>query len=379
MTIASIGDFRKAAQRRLPGFLFDYIDGGSFSEGTLKANVDHLAAVSLRQRVLRDVSDIDLSTEVLGQNWAMPVALGPVGLAGLFARRGECQAVRAANRAGVPFALSTVSACSLEEVASAATAPFWFQLYMLRDRGFMREMLARARAAQCPALIFTVDLPVSGIRYRDIRSGQAGAPHWASTLRRVIGGLARPDWCWNVAIQGRPLNLGNIAGTRAASEASRDYLGWVNRNFDPAIAWRDLDFIRSEWNGPLILKGILDPEDAQEAARLGADGLVVSNHGGRQLDGARSTAECLPAIAEAVGDRMTVLADGGVRSGLDVLRLLALGAKGVLLGRAWAWALAAGGEAGVSRMLALLEAELRVGMALTGVNRVDRIDASLLA
>ncbi len=379
MIIANIADFREAARRRLPRFLFEYIDGGSYSETTLRRNVDDLAGIALRQRVLRDVSQIDLSTELFGAKQAMPVALAPIGLAGLNARRGETQAVRAAEKAGVPFTLSTVSACPLNEVAAAAQRPFWFQLYMIRDRGFMRELLAQAVAAECSALVFTVDMPVPGSRYRDVRSGVTGAPGLKGDVWRTAQAMQRPGWAWDVGLWGRPHHLGNIAPALKGQTGLNDFFAWMRENFDSAVTWRDLDFIRSEWRGPLILKGILDPEDAKAAAALGADGLIVSNHGGRQLDGVLSTARALPPIADAVGEQLTVMADGGVRSGLDVVRLLALGAKGVLLGRAWAFALAAGGEAGVSKMLGLIEAEIRVAMALTGVTRINQIGRDNLA
>jgi L-lactate dehydrogenase (cytochrome) len=316
---------------------------------------------------------------LFGQQQALPVALGPIGLAGLSARRGETQAVRAAEAAGVPFCLSTVSACPLDEVARAATRPFWFQLYMIRDRGFMRELLVRARELGCSALVFTVDMPVPGSRYRDYRSGLAGAPGLAGAMRRFWQAARRPAWAWDVGLLGRPHNLGNVAPVLGARSGVEDFFAWMRDNFDPSISWKDLEFIRSEWSGPLILKGVLDVEDAREAVKLGADGLVVSNHGGRQLDGALSTARALPPIAEAVGEALTVLVDGGVRSGLDVVRMLALGAKGVLLGRAWAYALAGGGQAGVTHMLQLVEAEMRVAMALTGVTRVADLDRRVLA
>ena len=379
MIIANIADFREAARRRLPHFLFEYIDGGSYAEATLARNVSDLAALALRQRILVDVADIDLSAELFGQKLAMPVALAPIGLAGMNARRGEVQALRAAEAAGVPFTLSTVSVCPLDEVRKAARGPFWFQLYMIQDRGFMRELLAQAREAQCPALVFTVDMAVPGSRYRDVRSGLAGAAGPLGAMRRVVQAAMRPGWAWDVGLWGRPHHLGNIAPLLQGRTGLEDFFAWMRANFDSSIHWRDLDFIRSEWTGPLILKGILDPEDAKAAADVGADGIVVSNHGGRQLDGVLSTARALPPIADAVGDRLTVLADGGVRSGLDVVRMLALGAKGVLLGRAWAFALAAGGEAGVAKMLRLIEAEMRVAMALTGVTRVDRISRDNLA
>ena len=379
MIIANIADFREAARRRLPRFLFEYMDGGSYAEVTLGRNIADLADIALRQRVLRNVSHIDLSTTLFGHQQALPVALAPIGLAGMNARRGECQAVRAANKAGVPFTLSTVSACPIGEVAAAASQPFWFQLYMIRDRAFMRDLLAQAVAAKCSALVFTVDMPVAGSRYRDYHTGLAGSPGLKGAARLALQGAMRPDWAWDVGVMGRPHHLGNVAPVLQGNTGIADFFAWMRDNFDPTISWADLEFIRSEWAGPLIIKGILDPEDAIQAANAGADGIVVSNHGGRQLDGVLSTARALPPIAKAVGDRLTVLADGGVRSGLDVVRLLALGAKGVLLGRAWAYALAAQGEAGVTKMLQLIEAEMRVAMALTGVTSIAEISRENLA
>ena len=379
MIIASVPDFREAARRRLPRFLFEYIDGGSYAETTLRRNVRDLASLALRQRVLRDVSRIDLSTELFGQKLALPVALAPIGLAGLTARRGECQAARAAEQAGVPFTLSTVGACTIGEVARATTRPFWFQLYMIRDRAFMKDLLAQAREAGCATLMFTVDMAVPGSRYRDYHTGLAGTGGIKGAAWRFAQAAARPAWAWDVGLRGRPHTLGNVAPVLEGRTGIEDFFAWMRDNFDPSINWRDLDFIRAEWKGPLIIKGLLDPEDAREAAELGADGIVVSNHGGRQLDGVLSSARALPPITDAVGDRLTVLADGGVRSGLDVVRMLALGAKGVLLGRAWAWALAAGGEAGVAKLLRLIEAEMRVAMALTATTRIDEIDRTILA
>lgn len=378
MIAACINDFRELARRRLPRFLFEYMDGGSYAEVTLRRNISDLESIALRQRVLRDVSDIDLSTELFGEQLTLPVALAPIGLAGMNARRGECQAVRAADKAGIPFTLSTVSACPIVEVAQAASKPFWFQLYMIRDRAFMRDLMQQAMAANCSALVFTVDMPVPGSRYRDYRTGLAGSPGLKGAVWRAAQGALRPDWAWDVGVKGRPHHLGNVAPVLEGKTGIEDFFAWMRNNFDPSINWRDLDFIRSEWRGPLIIKGILDPEDAREAANLGADGIVVSNHGGRQLDGVLSSAKALPPIADAVGDRLTVLADGGIRSGLDVVRMLALGAKGVLLGRAWAYALGAAGEAGITKMLGLIEAEMRVAMALTGVTRIDQINRSNL-
>ncbi len=376
MIISSTHDFREAARRRLPPFLFHYEDGGAYAEETLRRNVSDLASITLRQRVLRDVSDIDLSTDLFGMKRPLPIVLGPVGIAGMFGRRGEVQAARAAHAAGIPFTLSTVSICSLTEVTKASPGPTWFQLYVIRDRAFMRDLLATAKATGVGALVFTVDMPVPGARYRDAHSGMSG-PH--APLRRMLQAVTHPAWAWDVGLNGRPHRLGNLEPVLGKASGLNDYIGWLGSNFDPSIAWRDLDWIRSEWDGPLIIKGILDPDDAREAAAIGADGIVVSNHGGRQLDGVLSTARALPAIADAVGDALTVLADSGVRSGLDVVRMLALGAKGVLLGRAWLYALSARGGPGVAQLLDLMAKEMRVAMALTGVRRIDEIDRSILA
>lgn len=378
MIIASTKDFRNAAKKRLPQFLFEYIDGGSYDEVTLRKNVSDLAAIALRQRVLRDVSELDLSTELFGEKLSLPVILGPIGLAGLNARRGECQAVRAAQNSGIPFTLSTVSACSLSEVAQTAKQPFWLQLYMIRDRGFMRDLLAEASEIGCSALIFTVDMPVPGSRYRDYHTGLAGASGARGAVWRFAQAALRPAWSWDVGLRGGPHTLGNVAPVLKGRTGIEDFFAWMRENFDPTICWKDLDFIRSAWKGPLIIKGILEPSDAKEAADLGADGIVVSNHGGRQLDGVPSTAFALPPIVDVVGDRLTVLADGGIRSGLDVVRMLALGAKSVLLGRAWAYALAADGERGVTKLLQIIDAEMRVAMSLTGTRTIDEINENIL-
>jgi L-lactate dehydrogenase (cytochrome) len=379
MRIASAADFREAARRRLPRFLFDYIDGGSYGEVTLARNVSDLADVALRQRVLCDVSELDLSTEIFGQKLAMPFALGPVGLSGMYARRGEVQAARAAQAAGLQFTLSTVGCCSLDEVASQTEQPIWFQLYITKDRGFTRDMLAKAAGHGCPVLLFTVDLPVPGSRYRDVHSGLHAPPGLASQARRLLQALGRPRWAWDVGLRGRPHSLGNVAHLFDGQTNLLDFLKWSATNFDGTLTWKDVEGLRAQWPGKFVIKGILDPEDARAAADCGVDGIVVSNHGGRQLDGVPSTARALPAIADAVGDRLTILADGGVRSGLDVVRMLALGADCVLLGRAWAYALAAQGGAGVTKLLEIIEAEMRVAMALTGVNNVEKMDRSILA
>jgi L-lactate dehydrogenase (cytochrome) len=373
---ASVSDYRALAKARLPHFLFEYLDGGSYDEVTLRRNVEDLQSVALKQRVLRDVSSIDLSTELFGQRWAMPVGLGPVGLSGLYARRGEVQAATAAGAAGVPFTLSTLSACSIGEVAAKTQAPFWFQLYIVKDRGFVSDMVARAKEAGCSALVLTVDLAVPGTRYRDYRAGLSGSMR--GPLSRFGQVLQRPDWAWDVAVQGKPLTMGNLEPLLGSGAMLADLMGWVSRNFDASVTWKDVEWVRTQWDGPFIVKGILDADDARTAVDNGADGIVVSNHGGRQLDGVLSSARALPAIADAVAGRIKVLGDGGVRSGLDVVRMLALGADFVLLGRAWAYALAACGQTGVDHVLKLIDAEMRVAMALTACTAIDQIDQSIL-
>lgn len=378
MKPVSVIDYRALAKKRLPHFLFEYFDGGSYAEATLRRSTADLEIVALRQRILRDISTLDLSTTLFGQKMALPVALGPIGLAGIAARRGEIQAAKAAHAAGIQFCLSTVGVCGLAEVADAVKQPIWYQLYMIRDRGFMRSLLELAKEKRVAALFFTVDMPVPGTRYRDNRSGLAGSPGIKGSIRRTWQAMRRPGWAWEVGINGRPHSLGNVAPVLGKDSGLDDFFAWMRNNFDGSVTWKDLDFIREIWDGPLIIKGILDDEDARLAASVGADGIVVSNHGGRQLDGVPSTARALPSIANAVGDKLTVLADGGVRSGLDVVRMLALGAKAVLLGRAWAYALAGGGGAGVSHILQLIQAEIRVAMALTGVTSIGEIDANIL-
>ncbi|HGL6623106.1 TPA: FMN-dependent L-lactate dehydrogenase LldD [Klebsiella pneumoniae] len=375
MIVSAPSDYREAARRRLPRFLFDYIDGGAVAENTMNANAAELASVALRQRVLCGAGEPTLATTILGAPWAMPVALGPVGATGMYARRGEVQAARAASRAGIPYTLSTVSVCSIEEVASHASGALWSQLYVLKDRGYMRNALERAWAAGMKTLVFTVDMPIPGSRYRDNRSGMSG-PH--ATLRQYLQACTHPRWAMNVGLAGRPLSFGNIEAYTGHKMTMDDYMGFISNNFDPSIAWHDLEWIRDSWQGKLIIKGILDADDARNAVRLGADGIVVSNHGGRQLDGAIPTARALPRVVDAVGDDLTVLADSGVRSGVDVIRLLALGAKGVLLGRAYIYALAAAGEAGVVHLLRLFAEDMKVTMTLTGATSPSAISLDCL-
>ncbi|RYE76121.1 MAG: alpha-hydroxy-acid oxidizing protein [Oxalobacteraceae bacterium] len=375
MIISASTDYRAAAQRRLPPFLFHYIDGGAYAEHTLRRNVSDLADIALRQRVLRNMSELSLETQLFGETLAMPVALAPIGLCGMFARRGEVQAAKAADAKGIPFTLSTVSVCPIEEVAPAITRPMWFQLYVLKDRGFMKNALERARAAGVKTLIFTVDMPVPGARYRDAHSGMSGAN---GPMRRMWQAVTHPAWAWDVGLHGRPHDLGNISTYRGNPTGLADYIGWLGSNFDPSISWKDLEWIREFWDGPMIIKGILDPEDARDAVSFGADGIVVSNHGGRQLDGVLSSARALPAIADAVKGDLAILADSGIRSGLDVVRMIALGADTVLLGRAFIYALAVAGGAGVSNLLELIEKEMRVAMVLTGAKSISEIGSDSL-
>jgi L-lactate dehydrogenase (cytochrome) len=375
MIISSASDYREAARRKLPRFLFDYIDGGAYAEHTLRANSADLTGISLRQRILKNVETLSLETSLFNQPLAMPIILAPVGLTGMFARRGEVQAVRAAQNKGIPLCLSTVSVCSIEEVVAQSQQPIWFQLYVLKDRGFMKNALERAKAAGVKNLVFTVDMPTPGARYRDAHSGMSGP--FASS-RRMLQAMTKPDWAFNVGVMGRPHDLGNISKYLGKAVTLEDYMGWLANNFDPSISWSDLEWIRDFWQGPMIIKGILDPQDAKDAVTFGADGIVVSNHGGRQLDGVLSTTKALPPIKQAIGDDLTVLVDSGIRSGLDVVRMLALGAKGVLLGRSMAYALAADGQRGVENMLDIFAREMRVAMTLTGVTSIGQIDESTL-
>lgn len=370
MIISASTDYRAAAQAKLPPFLFHYIDGGSYREHTLQRNTEDLADIALRQRVLNDMSELDLSTELFGEQLSMPVALAPVGLTGMYARRGEVQAATAACNKGVPFTLSTVSVCPIEEVAPAIERPMWFQLYVLKDRGFMKNVLERAKAAGVTTLVFTVDMPVPGARYRDMHSGMSG-PNAA--MRRVLQAMTHPAWAWDVGLNGKPHDLGNISKYRGTPTKLEDYIGWLGANFDPSISWKDLEWIRDFWEGPMVIKGILDTEDAKDAVRFGADGIVVSNHGGRQLDGVLSTARALPDIADAVKGDLKILVDSGIRTGLDVVRMLALGADCTLLGRAFVYALATHGRAGVENLLDLFKKEMQVAMTLTGAKNIHSL------
>jgi len=375
---ASVRDYRELARRRLPRQLFDYIDGAANEEATAAANVADLGRLRLRQRVLRDVSRRNLRTALFGEELEMPVVLAPVGLGGMFARRAEVQAARAAERAGVPFCESTVSICSIEEVAGATERPPWYQLYVIRDRGYAEELLKRAAAAGCGVLVLTVDMAVVGARYRDVRNGiGASLPPWKSAARS-LDLVRHTRWLRDVGIGGKPLTFGNLESVVPGASTPDDFREWVDSQFDPTVTWDDLDWIRANWSGRLVLKGILDPEDAREAVARGADGIVVSNHGGRQLDEVPSTASALPAVVQAVGGECEVLVDGGIRSGIDVVKMLALGAKACMVGRAWAYAVAARGEAGVRHVLGIMRNEMLVALGLTGVTDVADLEPSVL-
>lgn len=376
MIISASTDYRAAAKAKLPPFLFHYIDGGSYAEHTLMRNTSDLAQIALRQRVLQDVSSLDTSTELFGTELNLPLVLAPVGLTGMYARRGEVQAARAAQNKGIAFCLSTVSVCSIEEVAQATPDPIWFQLYVLKDRGFMKNVLQRAKAAGVKNLVFTVDMPTPGARYRDKHSGMSGD---YAAIRRVFQAIKHPTWAWDVGLMGKPHDLGNISIYRGKQTKLKDYIGWLGENFDPSISWKDLEWIREFWEGPMIIKGILDTEDAKDAVRFGADALIVSNHGGRQLDGVLSSSRALPSIADAVKGEIKILVDSGIRSGLDVARMLALGADCTMIGRSFIYALAAEGQHGVENLLDLYTTELQVAMTLTGAKKLNDFSNESLA
>jgi L-lactate dehydrogenase (cytochrome) len=375
---ATISDYRELARRRLPRQLFDYIDGGAYDEATMRANVADLQGVMLRQVVMRDVSVRDPSVEVLGQQLALPMILAPVGLAGMFARRAEVQAARAAESAGVPFIESTVSICPIEEVSGATSARPWFQLYVMNDRSFAEDLMARAHAVSAPVLILTVDLAVVGARHRDTRNALVGDPGPWAKVRSALDILSHPRWIASTALRGRPLVFGNLVKAVPGARSPKAFKEWVDSQFDPSVTWDDIEWVRDHWPGKLVVKGVLDPDDARRAVQAGVDGIVVSNHGGRQLDAVPSTTQALPAVVDAVGDEVEVLADGGVRTGLDVVKMVAMGARAVLVGRAWAWAVAARGEAGVRHVLDVMKADIDMALALTGQTSIADVDRSAL-
>jgi L-lactate dehydrogenase (cytochrome) len=374
--ITCIEDLRLLHQRRVPKAFFDYADRGSYTEDTLRANHDDLQQIKFRQRVLVDVSKRDLSTTILGEPSSMPLILAPVGLLGMQHGDGEIHACRAAQAAGIPFTQSTMSICSIEDIAAAVDKPFWFQLYVMKDRGFIKSLIERAIAAKCSALVLTVDLQVIGQRHQDIKNGMTVPPEWS--LSKLIDFASKPAWVSGV-LQGKRRTFGNLAGHLKVSDDITSLSTWINSQFDTSLNWKDIDWIRSIWPGKLVLKGILDVEDAEEAAKTGAQAIVVSNHGGRQLDGAPSSIEVLPEIVEEIGSKVEIMFDGGIRSGQDVMRALALGAKSCMIGRAYAYGLGAGGEAGVAKALDILAKELTTTMGLCGVNTIAEIDDHVLA
>src|SRR3954452_24801312 len=374
--ITCIEDLRQLPMRRVPKAFFDYADRGSYSEDTLRANRADLEAIKFRQRILVDVSKLDTSTTILEEPAALPLSLAPVGLLGMQYGDGEIAACRAAQAAGIPFTLSTMSICSIEDVAANVEKPFWFQLYVMKDRGFIKSLIERAIAAKCSALVLTVDLQVIGQRHQDIKNGMTIPPEWS--LSKLVDFASKPAWVSGV-LQGKRRTFGNLAGHLKVSDDITSLSTWINSQFDTSLNWKDIDWIRSIWPGKLILKGILDVEDAEEAAKTGAQALVVSNHGGRQLDGAPSSIEALPEIVDTIGSRMEIMLDSGIRSGQDVMRALALGAKSCMIGRAYAYGLGAGGQAGVTKAIDIIQKELLTTMGLCGVNKIDEIDDHVIA
>lgn len=373
--INCIADLRELARRRVPHAIFEYADRGSYDEVTFARNRHDLQALEFRQRVMVDVSQQQLSTTILGEKWSIPVAIGPTGLTGLFHGNGEMLGARAAEAYGVPFCLSTMSICSIEDVRGAVKKPFWFQLYLMRDREFNAELIERAKAARCSALMLTVDMPIQGLRRRDAKNGLSIPPRL--TARNLFEVAMRPSWAIKVLL-GKRRTFGNLAGRMNDTGGLTTLSQWIGSQFDPTVTWKDIEWVRSRWPGKLIIKGILDAEDARIACDNGVDALVVSNHGGRQLDGGPSTISVLPEVSDAVGDRCEVLFDGGVQSGQDVLKALALGARGCLIGKAFLYALAAQGERGVTTALDILSRELQVSLALTGTNDVEKVSRDIL-
>lgn len=375
---ASVDDYRELARRKLPRQIFDYVDGGAFGEATMAANREDLRRIQFRQRVLRDVSTRSLATTVLGEDLALPIILAPVGFGGMLARRAEVQAARAAERAGVPFCESTLSICGIEEVAASITRAPWFQLYVMKDRSYAEDLMVRAQAVGCTTLVLTVDLAVVGQRYRDGRNGISGKISRARRLRRGADLVTHTKWVRDVALGGRPLTFGNLEKALPDANVPGDFQAWVASQFDPSVTWADLAWLREHWRGKIALKGILDVDDAREAVRHGADAVIVSNHGGRQLDDVPSTIRSLPGIADAIGDQCDVLMDGGIRSGLDVVKAMSMGARACMIGRPWAYAVAARGERGVDHILRILQAEMMVTLGLTGVNDVRDLDRTVV-
>ncbi|MEL0042162.1 MAG: alpha-hydroxy acid oxidase [Candidatus Puniceispirillum sp.] len=373
--IACIEDLRKLAERRVPRMFYDYADSGSWTETTYRANESDLAKIKFRQRVALDVSSRSTAMTMLGQKVPMPVALAPTGLTGMQHADGEILAARAAAEFGVPFTLSTMSICSIEDVAENSPAPFWFQLYVMRDRDFIRRLIERARAANCSALMVTLDLQLMGQRHKDVRNGLSAPPK--PTLRNILNLMQKPAWCLGM-LGTKRRQFGNIVGHVKGVKDMSSLSDWTVSQFDPSLSWDDVAAIRKQWGGKMIIKGILDVEDAKAAVKAGADAIVVSNHGGRQLDGAMSSIEALPAIVDAVGNKTEVWMDSGIRSGQDVLRAIALGARGTLIGRAFLYGLGAGGQAGVRQALDIIHKELDLTLGLCGQSDLATVDSSIL-
>lgn len=375
---ASTADYRRIAERKLPRFLFDYLDGGSYAETTLNANVSAYQNITLKQTVLKDVSSVDTSVELFGTPYSMPVGLAPIGMGGMFGARGELQAKTAADTLNIPFTLSTVAICSLEEVAEASDKPFWFQLYMLRDRGAVQQMLQRAQNVGVETLVFTVDLAVLGARYRDKRNGLSGGTSLRGRLRTALNLASKPSWIKSVGLGGKPHTFGNLEEYVPNASRPDDFQAWITQQVDASVTWKDIEWLRDIWPGKLIIKGILTEEDAKEAVQVGANGIVVSNHGGRQLDCVDATINVVSDIKSAVGATTTVILDGGIRSGQDVFKAYALGADFTLIGRSWVYALAAAGQRGITDLLRTFKAEIEISMALTGTTQSQEINRSVL-
>jgi len=373
--ITNIEDLRLLARRRVPRMFYDYADSGSWTEGTYRANEAAFERILLRQRVAVDIAQRSTRAQMIGTEVAMPVALAPTGLTGMQHADGEMLAARAAEQFGVPFTLSTMSICSIEDVAAATTRPFWFQLYVMRDRGFVERLIGRAQAARCSALVLTLDLQVLGQRHKDLRNGLSAPPKF--TLATVLDLMMRPRWCLGM-LGTKRRQFGNIVGHVEGVDSMGSLSAWTQQQFDPSLNWKDVEWIKRLWGGKLILKGIMDVEDARLAADSGADAIIVSNHGGRQLDGAPAAIDALPPIVDAIGRRVEVWVDGGIRSGQSVLKALALGAKGTMIGRPFLYGLGAMGEAGVRTCLQVLQKELDVTMGFCGCTRIDQIDRGVL-
>ena len=370
--LTAISDYRQMAKKRLPLPLFDFLDGGAFNEITIRKNSEDFQRIQLKKRVLKDILSPDMSTEIVGQKLDFPLILAPVGFAGVFARRGETQAAKAAAKAQVPFSLSMISICSIEEVSKISQAPFWFQFFMFKDRGYSLDLLQRAQAAQCPVLLLTVDLPVAGARYRYHRSRKK------TRFQNFLSMVSRPRWWIDVRLKGKPLTIGNLPTSAPALPDLPSMRAWMGNQFNQSFSWKDFEWIQTHWPGKIIVKGILEAEDAIIAHKVGADGIVVSNHGGRHLDSTLSSITALPAIHDAIEGKLKILIDGGINSGLDMVKALALGADACMIGKPWMYGLAARGEEGVADVITILKNELKIVMTHLGISKIDEINRDLI-